>query len=108
MTSPVVDLGALKLPRSVPAGIFVADGAAFNGPCQLYGWSIAETTGAATASLNLRDGGDANSPKIALVNLLAAESTRDWFSGPGLWCQTGVFVDWISGSIDLTLYLVRQ
>lgn len=108
MTGPTIDLADLALPRAVPAGIIVADAQIFAGPCQLYGWSLTETTGTATASINLRDGGDANSPKLALVNLLAAESVRDWFSTPALWCQSGVFADWVSGSIDLTLYLVRQ
>lgn len=107
MSAPTTDVIELPLPRPVPAGIIIADAPVFNGPCRLYGWSLAETTGVATASLNLRDGGDANSPKIAPITLLANESRTDWLSGTGLWCQTGVFADWLTGSIDLVLYVVR-
>jgi len=108
MTGPVIDLAALALPRSVPLGVITADQPGFNGPCQLYGWSIAENTGTAPASLNLRDGGDTNSPKIVPLTLLANESRTDWLSAPALWCQTGVFIDWLTGAIDLVLYVVRQ
>lgn len=107
MTGIVVDLTALPLPHAVPAGVIAADAPVFNGPCRLYGWSLTEATGAAVAAINLRDGGDTNSPKISLVTLLANESRVDWLSATGLWCKTGVFADIVTGSVDVTLYVVR-
>ena len=98
---------AYPAPTAVPAGVLAADQLAFNGPCLLFGWAAAETTGAAPASLNLRDGGDTNSTKIAPINLLASESTRDWLGTPGLWCRQGVFADITAGSVDLVLDLTR-
>lgn len=70
----------------------------------IYGWAFEETTGAATAQLELIDGDSNNGDRIVPITLLANESTRDVFGQPGIWCDRGVYCRVLSGSIRGTVY----
>jgi hypothetical protein len=71
----------------------------------LVGWSISETTGAATASFRLHDGKDATTPQFTRVNLAANESNRDTIGRNGAICFSGrVFLAVVSGSIEGVLF----
>jgi len=73
--------------------------------CELMGYALRETTGAATAALRLRDGNNAATEVIVAVNLAANESVRDMFTPRGLVIATGrVFLEWLSGSIEGVIY----
>jgi len=78
---------------------------AITGDVYLYGWALLDTTGAALARLELYDGYDANSLLIAPVNLLASESSREWFGDPGLTCERGIFVNVLAGSVRGSIFL---
>lgn len=74
----------------------------------LVGWAIKETTGAATAVVNIRDGLGGNGLLLAPINLAANESTRDWFSDWGISFSAGVCVDVDSGSVSGSLWIIPQ
>lgn len=74
-------------------------------PCTLYGWAVAETTNAATATIRLRDGSDANAEVIARINLAINESDRDMFTPHGIIISTGhLWLEVVSGSVEGVLY----
>lgn len=71
----------------------------------VMGWAVAETTGAAGASLRLHDGGIATGEQFVRLNLAANESVRDWFEPKGLRCFTGrVFLEILTGSVEGVLF----
>lgn len=71
---------------------------------RLHGFSLRETTGAASAIVRLHDGFDANGDLIATVSLIAAESVRDWFEG-GLAFGAGLYAEIVSGAVEGAIYL---
>lgn len=71
----------------------------------LCGWSIIESTGAASAAIRLRDGGNNQSRVLLRINLNPGESTRDYLDHHGLEIQTGmVWLEVISGSVEGVLW----
>lgn len=70
----------------------------------LFGWAWEETTAAAVAQLELIDGDSNNGDRIVPITLLANESTRDVWGSPGIWCDRGVFVRVVAGSIRGTIF----
>lgn len=84
--------------RSIPTGNPASTGELYNGDLILYGWTFTETSGAATAQVDLFDGGNAQSTLIASITLAAGQSTRDWLAGSGIHCLQGVFVNVVTGS----------
>ena len=69
------------------------------------GWALAETTNAATASLRLHDGNNANGEVLVRINLAINESTRDIMPIHGIRVFTGrVFVEILSGSVEGVIY----
>lgn len=71
---------------------------------RLRGWALRETTGAAGATVELRDGGPAGD-LVAPINLDPGETCRDWFGGGGISYTNGLFLVRLSGSVDGALYL---
>ena len=93
----VVELGATPvLPVSIPLG---QSGVVVNGAALLYGWSLRETTGAATAQLDIIDGGDATGQLVATVVVPSGGSVADYLAGIGVLCRRGVFVHAVAGSV---------
>lgn len=68
----------------------------------LMGYGLRETTGTATATLELRDGQGA---LICPVTLAANESARDWFGPGGLSFVNGLQLVRVAGSADGAVYL---
>jgi hypothetical protein len=73
-------------------------------PGVLRGFSFAETTGTARASLVLRDGFGDTGQIIAVLTLAAGESTRDWF-GEGIAFSTGLYVDRRTGTTEGSVWV---
>lgn len=71
----------------------------------LAGFSFAESTGSASASFKLYDGLDRSGQLIAVINLNDSESVRDWFGVFGVYFQTGLTIDVISGSVEGAVYV---
>lgn len=73
----------------------------------ILGWSVSETTGAASASFRWVDGRDVNgTPASGIVNLLANESDTEALGDLGIECRRGVFLDVRSGSVEGVVYVV--
>lgn len=70
----------------------------------LFGWSFKETTGSAPAAVSLDDGSSHNTQGIVAITLLANESTRDIWGFPGIWVNSGIYVQILSGSITGKIY----
>jgi hypothetical protein len=70
------------------------------------GWSFKETTGSATASLELVDGAGVDGNLIAAINLKANESTRDLAGISAIAAEMGLFVHVISGSIKGAVWAI--
>ena len=69
------------------------------------GYAVRETTGAAAATVILRNGTDATGEEIVPVTLAAGESVRDWFGARGPSFDQGVFVDVVTGDIAGAIFL---
>lgn len=82
-----------------------ADGVAVV-PTGVIGWSAAESTGSAAAKFRLHDGTSAAAPELtATISLTSSESDRDWFGDQTILVTSGaIFVDIISGSVELVVY----
>lgn len=72
----------------------------------LMGFAAIETTGAASATFDIIDGGDANGPSLLPVSLQPGQSTRDTFSSWGVWIQRGLTVKVSAGSVRGILYVI--
>lgn len=90
---------AVSMPATVAGNTFTM------GPVRLMGWSLKETTGAATAAFELYDGNDVTGQSLAPVTLQANESIRDWFGATGIICERGLFINVTSGSVRGTLFM---
>jgi hypothetical protein len=76
-----------------------ATGAAVPGECVLAGFAFAESTGAASATVDLFDGGGTGGQFICRVNLVASESVRESLPFPGVHCEVGLFVNVVAGTV---------
>lgn len=75
----------------------------------LIGYALAETTGAASAAIRLRDGNLATGEVIARVDLLANESVRDFWTPHGVRVATGhLFLEVVSGSVEGVVFWKPQ
>ena len=90
----------------IPFGPITADTQLIGPPCVVTGWSVAETSGTAAASLRIMDGRDANGTPAALINLNPSESVRDSTGLHGLWFDTGVTIDVVTGSVSGVVWAV--
>lgn len=90
----------------IPFGPITVDTQLIGPPCVLTGWSLAEQTGAASASVRIMDGRDAGGVPAALVNLNPSESVRDSTGLHGLTFDTGVTIDVINGTVSGVVWAV--
>lgn len=65
----------------------------------LTGFSLTETSGAASASVQLISGQNATGIVLATVNLAPSESAREYLPWPWLSFRAGIFVNVVSGAI---------
>lgn len=70
----------------------------------VMGWSLRETTGAASAVAEIYDGNDTTGQLITTISMTSNESTRDWLGPNGVECSRGIYVAVVSGSIKGTVW----
>lgn len=95
-------------PRQLIGVTPVATGLLDNTAGRITFWSFTETTGAASAHVQLWDGSSAGGGLIADITLLAGQSTRDGFTPHALPYETGLFLTVVSGSINAQVYAVPE
>lgn len=88
----------------LPFAATSADVTLYTGAAVLLGWALVETTGTASAALDIRDGTGTAGQSVVPVTLAANESTRDYPPGNGIAIQFGLFIDMTSGSARGTLW----
>lgn len=74
-------------------------------PGRVAGFSVRETTGAASALVKLHDGADATGDLVMTISLSAGESARDWFWPGGIALTYGLFIEVATGAIEGVAYL---
>lgn len=70
------------------------------------GFALRETTGAAPATVILRDGADSSGDELIPVTLAAGDSAQVWFGDRGPSFVGGVFVD-VDGAVAGAVFLRR-
>lgn len=74
---------------------------------RLMGFTSKENAGSpAPAEFILRHGTGTGDPPLVHVTLGSNESTRDWFGPGGMSVSSGIFLDRVSGTTELSLYTV--
>lgn len=73
---------------------------------RLLGFTSKEDTGSASAEFVLRHGTSASDPPLAHVTLGSNESTRDWFGPGGMIASSGIYLDRISGTTEISIQTV--
>lgn len=71
----------------------------------LLGYALRETTGAANATVLLRDGATADGAVVIPITLGPNESTRDWFGPGGISFGNGLFVEVAAGEVEGSVFL---
>lgn len=92
----------------VPLTALSASQPAYSGACWLLGFSVMETTGAAVASVTFYDGQDVNGKLLDRVSVSAGGTDRYNPGQPGMPVEAGIFVDVVSGTVDLSLVIGRD
>lgn len=91
---------------TLPIAATTADANLFGRAVLVFGWAFVETTGVAPVTFDIRDGNDASGALAAPISLLAGQSIRDITGPPGLFFQSGPFLDMIAGSVRGSLWYV--
>lgn len=74
-------------------------------PCILVGWSAREASGSAAASFKITDGTTAGGQLAVAVNLATSGTDHEAVGADGLYCDSGLFFDFLSGSVDLSVWI---
>lgn len=64
-----------------------------------HGFSLKETSGAASATVKIYRGSDATGDLVEVVQLAASESAREFYPG-GISVSFGIYIDIVSGSVE--------
>ena len=75
-------------------------------PCLFFGWSVRETAGAA-ATVELYDGSNATGRFVAAIALAANGAETDPGPDGGLLCESGLYLNVVSGSAKVSAWLKR-
>lgn len=73
--------------------------------CYVHGVGVKETTGAAQAVFNLRDGSSAAGALVMPYVLAPNQSTREWLGTDGVSFQGGCFLEVVSGSVTGSVFI---
>lgn len=65
----------------------------------LYGYAITESTGSASAAVDLYDATDHAGTRVLPVRVASGESAESWYGAQGIWFKNGVYANVTSGSI---------
>jgi hypothetical protein len=71
----------------------------------LFGYSIYETTGSATAQLNIYNGRDNTGLLVLPIVLAKSQGAEDWFGPSGIHMSVGIYPSVISGSVNGSLFV---
>ena len=72
---------------------------------RLMGFACQEDAGTpAAASFYLRHGDDATDPILIPVKLAASESRADWFGPDGIAAASGIYLDRVTGTTQVTVF----
>jgi len=88
------DVQSIILPASAGPNQLIS------GPAQLAGWSIRETTGAASAAVHITTGGNL----VAAIGVGAGLSDSHYIGSDGIACPQGISVTVVSGTIEGVVY----
>ena len=103
-TAVVAEFGpGLVVPQ--PLGPAAVGGLVVGPGAFLFGWALAEATGAAPAVLTIFDGDSAAGHAAVPINLSAGQTIRDWFGPQGVWMRRGVFVAITVGQVSGSLWV---
>jgi hypothetical protein len=98
---------ALYGARSIPFGTLSGTGQfTITGAMRMRGFGVKNTSGSATAEVDIYDGEGSGGQLICAVTLAANESTREWWSGDGISIEHGVAVVWVSGSVSGSIWVL--
>lgn len=95
---------ALPPAQLLPFDATSADVQLLTGLYVLRGWSVLETTGAAAASLLLRDGASTTAPVVASASLAQGTTSTSTTGTGGLLLRTGLYLDVTAGSVSGTVW----
>lgn len=95
----------LPAARTLPFLLESGDLELVTGLIILRGWSLRNLSDSDSTSLQLFDGTGTSGTAITWVDLLPAESTREWFSGDGIGVMSGLFATMTAeGGVSGTIY----
>lgn len=99
---------ALYAAKAIPFGTLGGSGQKFtlSGKMLFLGFAVKETTGSATAEVDLYDGQGSGGILIAPVTLAANESAREFWPRPAITADNGVAVVWVSGSVSGSIFVI--
>lgn len=108
MSSPAdVMLASVSTPATaVPIPVTTTSRLIYSRPTVVMGWAFVETTGTANATVYLRNGRDAGGTLVVPISLLSAQSTRDYLSPAGVYCDSGIYLQVISGSVTGSVWVL--
>lgn len=67
------------------------------------GFAIRETSGAAVATVRIRDGLNATGLLVDDIQLTASESAREWYPEEGIAIEVGLYVEVVAGAVEGSL-----
>lgn len=86
--------------RALPVGVTTADLTLLQGVGVLYGWSLRETTGAAVATVEIRDGDQ----PLGEIGLVASGVNSAWLGPMGVRIANSVILHVVAGSVTGAVY----
>lgn len=92
--------------RTIPIAVTTTDVLLINGAGILTFYNFTETTGSATAAVQLFDGTDDGGALLTDVTLLANESTRDPIPTPCVAFRNALFLEVLSGSVKGAVWVI--
>lgn len=100
---------AATTPNTVASGTGDTAIVAATASLRLIGFACKEDAGSpAAAEFILRHGDDAADPILIPVKLAAGESRADWFGPDGIACASGIFLDRVTGTTQVTIFTKVQ
>lgn len=91
--------------KAVPVPTTTSDKTPYTTRGQLTGWSFRETTGSATATVELYDGSSTGDILLASIALASAGTAQQGPGSSGVRIRNGVYLHVVSGSVKGTLYI---
>ena len=78
------------------------------GSWYLHGWGVLETTGTASATVEIWDGTDTTGQLVVPIALSSGQSARDWIGLDGIAMYAGMLINVVSGSVRGTLWARKK